>query len=151
MRTVQDLIKNKGGEGVWTISPGATVYEAIQLMANKNIGALLVKDGRDVVGIITERDYTRKIVLLGRSSATTPVSEVMTRNVVYVEPTETVENCMALMTYSRFRHLPVIQGRKLIGLISIGDVVKAMIDDKEFIIDELVKYVTGRPLLTTSV
>jgi CBS domain-containing protein len=142
MYTVRQLLQVKGNH-VWSISPSATVYEALELMARNNIGALLVLEGDKLVGIFTERDYARKVVLQGRSSRTTRIAELMTRDVLYIGPDDTIENCMALMTDKRTRHLPVIEDGKLIGIISIGDVVKEIISDREFTIHELERYITG--------
>ena len=142
MYTVRHLLHEKGTQ-VWSITPSGTVYEALQLMADKNIGALLVLDRGDVQGIFTERDYARKVILQGRSSKTTTVGELMTREVLYVGPDDTIENCMAIMTDKRLRHLLVIEDGKLIGIVSIGDVVKAIISDREFTIRELERYITG--------
>ncbi len=142
MNIVRDLLQTKSDQ-VWTISPQATVYAALELMAAKNIGAIVVTENDRVVGIFSERDYARKVILLGRTSKTTPVSELMTRDVLYVSQTDTIENCMALMTNKHLRHLPVIEAGKLVGLVSIGDVVKAVISDHEFTIRELEHYITG--------
>jgi CBS domain-containing protein len=142
MYTVRQLLQVKGNL-VWTIAPKATVYEALQLMAEKNVGALVVVQSGQVVGIFSERDYARKGILQGRSSKTSTIGEVMTREVLYVEPDATIEDCMALMTDKRTRHLPVLEDGQLIGLISIGDVVKEIISDREFTIQQLERYVTG--------
>lgn len=121
------------------------MYEALQLMANKNIGAVLVVDKGNLVGIMSERDYARKVILHGKSSKDIRVREIMTEKVFYVRPEQTVEDCMALMTNRRIRHLPVIDDDRLIGVISIGDVVKAIIDHQEFMITQLENYIMGRP------
>ena len=142
MYTVRHLLQEKGNQ-IWSIAPTATVYDALQLMAGKNIGALLVLDRGNVMGIFTERDYARKVVLQGRSSKTTTVSELMTRDVLYVNPDDSIENCMAIMTDKRLRHLLVMENGKLVGIVSIGDVVKAIISDREFTIRELERYITG--------
>ena len=142
MYTVRHLLEEKGHQ-VWSIAPRATVYEALQLMADKNVGALLVIEGGDVAGMFTERDYARKVALQGRSSKTTAVGELMTHDVLYVSPDDTIENCMAIMTDKRLRHLVVMDGEKLAGIVSIGDVVKAIISDREFTIRELERYITG--------
>ena len=142
MYTVRQLLQQKGND-VWSIGPHATVYEALQLMAEKNIGALLVMDKNKVVGIFTERDYARKVVLQGRSSKNTLVGELETVDVLYVNPDDSIENCMAIMTEKRLRHLPVVEKGKLVGLVSIGDIVKAVISDREFTIRELERYITG--------
>jgi CBS domain-containing protein len=142
MRTVRDILETKGHD-VWSIEPSALVYDAMKLMADKEIGALLVLEGAKLVGIVSERDYARKIILQGRSSLTTQVSEIMTSRVVYVEPERNIEECMALMTDKRIRHLPVVQTGQLCGIISIGDLVKAIIAEQQFIIQQLERYITG--------
>jgi CBS domain-containing protein len=142
MYTVRHLLQEKGNR-VWTISPQATVYEALQLMAQQNLGALIVTDNDEVVGIFSERDYARKVILHGRASKTAFISELMTADVLYVGPDDTMENCMALMTTHRTRHLPVLENGKLAGLVSIGDVVKAVISAHEFTIRELERYIHG--------
>ncbi len=142
MYTVRHLLQEKGNQ-VWSIAPVASVYEALQLMAEKNIGAVLVLDGGQVEGIFTERDYARKVVLKGRSSRTTMVRELMTPDVLYVSPDDTIENCMAIMTDKRLRHLLVLDQGQVSGIVSIGDVVKAIISDREFTIRELERYITG--------
>lgn len=142
MGTVRQLLEEKG-RNVWTIGPDASVYDAVALMAEKEIGALpVVQDGR-LVGLISERDYARKVILKGRASKDTPVRDIMTTRVVYARPEQTVEECMAVITDQRVRHLPVLENGRLIGLISIGDLVKAIIDEQQFIIDQLVHYITS--------
>lgn len=141
-RTVNNLLKEKGRD-VWTVGPQATVYSAIEMMAAKDVGALLVVDGERVVGMLSERDYTRKIILQSRSSKATRVEEIMARPVYYVSPERTVEECMALMTRHRFRHLPVLEEGKLVGLISIGDVVKSVIEERGILIEQLERYIAG--------
>ena len=143
MKTAANILKSKPDQTVHTITPTASVFDAVKLMAEKNIGALLVMEGENVVGIITERDYARKIVLMARSSKETPVRDVMTSSVMYVRPDQTSEECMVLMTENRLRHLPVMNGDKLIGLISIGDLVKDIIFEQKFIIQQLEHYITG--------
>jgi len=143
MKTVAELLKTKPDQVVHTIAPDATVLDAVTKMAVHSIGALPVADGTRVVGIITERDYARKIILKQRASATTLVSDVMTRSVIYVQPSDTNQDCMALMTQRRLRHLPVMANDQLIGLISIGDLVKDIIAEQQFIIDQLERYITG--------
>ena len=128
---------------VWTIGPEASVYDAIAFMADKEIGALVVCEGNKVVGIITERDYARKIVLQDKSSKETLVRQIMTERVIYVNPEQTIEKCMALMTEKHIRHLPVLDGGSLYGIVSIGDVVRILISEKDFIIDQFTKYVSG--------
>ena len=119
------------------------MYEAIELMAEKVVGALLVMEGSNVVGVISERDYARKVILKGRSSKETRISEIMTTRVIYVRPDHTLEECMALMTEKRIRHLPVLDAGNLIGVLSIGDLVKAIIAEQKFIIDQLTHYISG--------
>jgi CBS domain-containing protein len=131
------------GRDVWTVDLDATVFEALSRMAEKEIGALMVLDGPRLVGIISERDYARKIVLLGRTSPNTLVKEIMTSHVVYTHLEQSIEECMALVTEKRIRHLPVIDGGKLVGVISIGDLVKSIISDQKFIIEQLVRYITS--------
>jgi len=143
MKTVMQLLQTKG-QDIWSITPDALVIDALKLMAEKRVGALLVLEAGQVVGIISERDYARKVSLLGKSSKTTPVREIMTQRVVYVRPEQTIEDCMALMTDKRIRHLPVLDHDQLIGVISIGDVVKAVISEQEFIIAQLENYIIGR-------
>ena len=143
MKTAANILKSKPDQTVHAITPTASVFDAVKLMAEKNIGALLVMEGEKVVGIITERDYARKIVLMARSSKETPVRDVMTSSVMYVRPDQTSEECMVLMTENRLRHLPVMNGDKLIGLISIGDLVKDIISAQKFIIQQLEHYIAG--------
>jgi CBS domain-containing protein len=143
MKTVGQLLQIKGNQ-VWSISPDALVIDALKLMAERGIGALIVLDAGQVVGIISERDYARKVSLLGKSSKTTPVSEIMTEKVVYVRPEQTMADCMALMTSKRIRHLPVMEHDQLSGVISIGDVVKEVISEQEFMIEQLENYIIGR-------
>jgi CBS domain-containing protein len=143
MKTVQSLLQVKGN-AVWTIAPNASVFEALKLMADKNVGALLVLEGGELAGVISERDYARKVVLRGRSSVDTPVRDIMTADVISVRPDQTVEECMALMTDRRIRHLPVVADGRLIGVISIGDVVKSIITDQGFMIEQLTSYIVGR-------
>ena len=143
MMTVRQLLERKGTE-IWSIAPDASVFDAIQLMAEKGIGALLVIDKGELVGIISERDYARKVILKGRSSKQTPVQDIMTEKVLYVPPSRSLEECMALMTERRIRHLPVIDEGRLAGVFSVGDVIKAMISEQEFIIEQLESYIKGR-------
>ena len=140
MKSLKQLIAAKGGQ-VHSIRPDATVFEALQLMAQKDIGALLVMDGSRVAGIMSERAYARKVILQGRSSQDIPVREIMTPEVVKVDPSRTVEECMGLMTQRRIRHLPVCEGDTLIGLVSIGDLVKEVIAEQEQTIKQLESYI----------
>jgi CBS domain-containing protein len=143
MTTAAQILGLKPDRSVYTTSPGATVYDAIKLMAEKGIGALLVMEGEKVVGIVTERDYARKIVLMARSSKDTPVRDIMTSQVRYVRPDQTSNECMVLMTEAHLRHLPVMDKGKLIGLLSIGDLVKDVISEQKFIIHQLEQYIAG--------
>ena len=133
------------GSAVWSIAPDSMVFDAIQLMADKNVGALPVVDNGQLVGMISERDYTRKISLKGKSSKQTPVREIMTEEVVTVNTGDTISACMRVMTDSRIRHLPVMEGKKMIGLISLGDLVKWVISAQTATIEALEKYITGNP------
>jgi len=142
MDTVRHLLQEKGHQ-YHAIAPDAMVYEALRLMSEKEIGALLVLERGRLVGIISERDYARKVILKGKSSLDTPVREVMTGKVVFVRPENTLEECMALMTDKRVRHLPVLEGDQILGVISIGDLVKATIAHKDFVIRQLENYITG--------
>ena len=141
--TIRQLLERKSKE-VFSIAPDALVYDAVKLMAEKGVGALLVVDKDDVVGILSERDYARKVVLKGRSSRETPVRDIMTEKVLYVKPERTLEECMAIMTEKRIRHLPVMENDRLIGVFSSGDVIKAMVSEREFIIEQLESYIKGR-------
>jgi CBS domain-containing protein len=143
MESVAQILRSKPDQTVYTISPTASVFDAVKLMAEKNIGALVVTEGDRIVGIITERDYARKIVLMARSSRDTPVRDIMTSQPMYVRPDQRSEECMVLMTEKRLRHLLVMDGNKLIGLISIGDLVKEIISQQKFIIRQLEHYITG--------
>jgi CBS domain-containing protein len=144
MATVKQVLQRKG-HAVWATTPNAVVYDALKVMAEKEVGALVVLEAGKIVGVISERDYARKVVLKGKSSKDTPVREIMTTRVLYVRPDETVEECMALMTQKRVRHLPVLEGGELVGMVSIGDVVKAVIDEKDFMIQQLEQYISGAP------
>ena len=138
---VEDVLKDKGSE-IFAISPESTVYQAVDEMNIKGVGALLVMHAGIIQGIISERDYARKIILKGKSSKNTLVQEVMTRNPIYASPKQNVHECMQLMTEKRIRHLPVKEGESLLGLISIGDLVKAVIKEQQFQIDQLKQYIT---------
>ncbi len=142
MSTVRELLKDKP-ENVWTVSPRDSVYKALQLMADKNVGAVLVVENEKLVGIFTERDYARKVILKAKASKDSSVGELMTEAVLYVRPEQKVEDCMALMTEKRVRHLPVLENERLIGVISIGDVVRKRISEHEFLIHQLENYITG--------
>ena len=144
MATVRDMLKTKGFE-VWSVAPDTSVYDALKLMAEKNIGAVLVMESDTLRGIVSERDYARKVILLGKSSVETPASEIMTEQLMCVGPEDSAEQVMGLITEKRIRHLPVLEDGELIGLISIGDVVKTTIAQKEFIIEQLEEYIKGAP------
>ena len=140
---VAQVLKSKPDQSVYTTTPTASVFDAITLMAEKNVGGLVVMEGERVVGIITERDYARKIALKGRLSTETPVRDIMTSPVTHVRPDQTSKECMAVMTEKRLRHLPVIDRGKLIGLVSIGDLVKDIISQQKFVIQQLEHYIHG--------
>ncbi len=140
MNTVKEILESKGWE-VWAVGPEASAYEALEIMADKDVGALMVVDGGRPVGIFSERDYARKVILKGKSSKNTPVRELMTGELVFVNPESTVNECMALMTERRARHLPVIERGMLRGVVSIGDVVKEVISNQDFKIREMEKYI----------
>lgn len=140
---VRDLLESKGRE-VWTISPEVTVFEALEQMAARNVGALVVVEEDAVVGVFSERDYARKIILKDRTSRSTPVREIMSKKVLFVQPDQSVAECMALMTEKHNRHLPVLDGQRLVGIISIGDVVQSIISDQAFTIDQLERYISGQ-------
>jgi len=142
MKTVKQILQSKTrGVGILSISPDATVYDALKLMAEKEVGALLVMEADKVVGIISERDYARKVILHGKSSKEIHVSDIMTSKIVYVNTAQTVDECMALMTDKRVRHLPVYEGDRLVGVVSIGDLVKEAISEREYIIKQLESYI----------
>ena len=143
MKTVRDILRVKGSD-IFTTTPDATVYDALQQMADKNIGSLLVLEEQRIVGLISERDYSRKTILKGRFSKETAVREIMTTDVITVGPAQDLEACMELFTDKHVRHLPVIENDEVIGIVSIGDVVKGVIDDKEFLIREQEKYIKGK-------
>jgi len=141
-KNVRMILDSKSPD-VWSVSPDTPVFEALSLMAEKGIGAVLVLDNEEVVGIMSERDYARKIVLKGKSSAQTPVSEIMTQNVIYVEPSQPIEEIMALMVGKHIRHLPVLEDKKLVGIISISDVVRELISEQKLLIEQLESYIRG--------
>ena len=142
MTTVRRVLEQKSPT-LWTIAPGATVFDAIAKMAEKNVGSLVVMDGEKLIGIITERLYARRVALKGKTSPNTLVEDIMSRNVICVRPEQSVDESMALMTGKRFRYLAVLEGGKVLGIVSIGDLVKSIIDDQKFVIDQLAHYVQG--------
>lgn len=142
MLTVRQLLQRKGHD-VWSVTPDTSVYEAVREMSDRNVGALMVCKGVELVGIVSERDIARKTILDELLSRDTLVREIMTENVRYVQPDNSIEDCMALMTDKRIRHLPVLEGDRLVGIVSIGDVVKATINEKENLIQQLETYITG--------
>ncbi|MEP7038868.1 MAG: CBS domain-containing protein [Acidobacteriota bacterium] len=142
MKLVKHILDSKENV-IWHITPDKSVLDAIKLMAEKKIGALLVMENEKLVGIISERDYARKVILQGKSSKQTPVSEIMTANVHRILPEQTVEDCMEIMTEKRFRHLPVLEGEKVVGVLSIGDLVKAIIAEQQFTIEQLESYIAS--------
>jgi CBS domain-containing protein len=143
--TIRDVLKRKG-QDVWSIAPESSVYQAIEMMAERHVGALLVITNERLIGIISERDYARKVVLKGRSSKETRIDEIMTSPVIFVEPHRGVEDCMKLMTDNRIRHLPVIEDQKVVGVVSIGDLVNWIISAQDHTIQQLQNYITGKTL-----
>ena len=142
MRRVKEILAVKGDD-IWSIGPDASVYDAIHLLAEKEVGALLVMQGDDLVGVISERDYARQIILKGKSSRETKVSEIMTQEVITSEPSNDIGECMAMMTAKRIRHLPVIDGGKVVGVLSIGDLIRAVIAEQQSTIVDLEKYISS--------
>ena len=142
MKTVYEILQRKGRD-VWSVKPNDSIYEALSLMNEKNVGAVLVRESGKLVGIFSERDYARKVVLKGKSSRETPVKDAMTNRIACVRSDQKIEECMALMTEKHIRHLPVIENDQLSGIISIGDVVRAKISEQRFIIEQLENYITG--------
>lgn len=142
MKTVRQLLRTKGTDVFW-IPPQATVLDAIKLMAEREIGALIVTEDDSVVGILSERDYARKVLLKGRSSRDTPIRDIMTTNVIFAEPDQDVDHCMTVMTEKRVRHLPVLEEGRLIGIVSIGDLVKSIISEQQETIEQLENYIRG--------
>ena len=143
MKTIKHIMRLKGKE-IWTTAPNATVFEALKVMAEKEIGAMPVLDGKKLVGIFSERDYARKVILKGKSSKNMPVSEIMSTNLIIITPDQTTEQGLALMTAKHVRHLPVIHEQKLVGFISIGDLVKSIIDEQNLVIDKLGQYINEK-------
>ncbi len=142
MTTIKQILDSKGHD-VLTVRPGDTVLQALELMASKNVGAVIVTENDAPVGIFTERDYARNVILKGRSSSNTPIRDIMVPDVIFVKPEQTVDECMAIMSEKRFRHLPVMQDGKLAGIVSIGDLVKTIIDEQAFTIQQLQGYIGG--------
>lgn len=142
MTTVRNVLQVKGYE-IWSITPETLVFDALKVMAEKNVGALLVMEDKKLVGVFSERDYARKIVLKGESSHTSIVKNIMTSDVITVRPEQSIDECMALMTGKHIRHLPVVENQNVVGLISIGDIVKAIISEHEYTIKQLENYITG--------
>ena len=143
MKTVNDILIDKGSQ-IWSVTPDTKVYDALQLMADKNIGAVLVIEKERIEGIFSERDYARKVALEGKSSRELPVKEIMSPKVLFITTKRNAEECMALMIDKKIRHLPVYENEELKGVISIGDVVKAVLDDKKYTIKQLEQYITNR-------
>lgn len=142
MQSIEQLLETKGKD-IWSIGPDAFVYDAIEMMDKKGVGALLVMDDGDLVGVISERDYARKVILKGRSSRETPIREIMTKDVVCGRLDQKIEACMRVMTEKRIRHLPIIREGRLVGVVSLGDLVKAVIAEQETVIEQLEHYITG--------
>jgi CBS domain-containing protein len=141
MASIKQVLQGKGHD-VWSIGPEASVLDALTMMAEKEVGALAVTDADKLVGVVTERDYARKVVLQGRSSESTKIKEIMTSRVAYTRPEQSVEECMAVMTDKRIRHLPVMDGERLLGMISIGDLVKSIIEEQQQVIEQLEQYIS---------
>jgi len=144
METIRQIIEKKGNQ-IYSVSPETTVYDTLKLMADKNIGAVLVLEEGKLVGIMSERDYARKVVLKGKFSKEIPVNEIMSPNVICIDPDQTINNTKAVMIQKRIRHLPVMEDDKLVGIISIGDVVNAVLEENSFMIDQLATYIKGVP------
>jgi len=144
METIRQILNKKGNQ-VYSVKPETTVYDTLTLMADKNIGAVVVLNDGKLCGIMSERDYARKVVLKGKISKEIPVNEIMSSNVICIEPNQTINNTQAVMIQKRIRHLPVMENDKLIGIVSIGDVVDAVLEEKTFIIDQLATYIKGVP------
>lgn len=142
MKKIKELLQSKGGD-IWSVAPDTSVLDAIKMMAEKGIGAVMVLENGKPVGIISERDYARKVILMGRSSQDTRVSEIMSSPLIYTDVDQTVEDCMSLMTDHRIRHLPVLDKEELVGVISIGDLVKTIIDEQKFMIKQLETYIAS--------
>jgi CBS domain-containing protein len=144
METIRQILSKKGNQ-IYSVTPETTVYDTLMLMADKNIGAVLVLEEGKLVGIMSERDYARKVVLKGKFSKEIPVHEIMSSNVIFIDPDQTIINTKAVMIQKRIRHLPVMENDKLVGIISIGDVVNAVLEENSFMIDQLATYIKGVP------
>jgi CBS domain-containing protein len=142
MQSIEQLLESKGRD-IWSIGPDASVFDAIEMMDEKGVGALLVMNDGDLVGVISERDYARKVILKGRSSRKTPIKQIMTTDVVCAQANQNIEACMAVMTEKRIRHLPITRDGQLVGVVSLGDLVKAVIADQEAVIEQLEHYISG--------
>ena len=142
MTTIAQLLNAKGDQ-IWSVEPKATIFEALEIMSEKEIGALLVMEDGKLTGIFSERDYARKVILKGKSSKETPVGELMTKKVFYMDPQKTINDCMAMMTAKRIRHVPVIKDNQVMGIVTIGDVVNQIISEQEVTINHLENYITG--------
>ena len=142
MTTIAQLLNIKGDQ-IWSVDPKATIFEALEIMSEKEIGALLVMEDGKLTGIFSERDYARKVILKGKSSKETPVGELMTKKVFYIDPQKTTNDCMAMMTAKRIRHVPVIEDNQVMGIVTIGDVVNQIISEQEVTINHLENYITG--------
>ena len=142
MTTIAQLLNAKGNQ-IWSVEPKATIFEALEIMSEKEIGALLVMEDGKLTGIFSERDYARKVILKGKSSKETPVGELMTKKVFYIDPQKTTNDCMAMMTAKRIRHVPVIEDNQVVGIVTIGDVVNQIISEQEVTINHLENYITG--------
>jgi CBS domain-containing protein len=141
MKTIRQLLETKPHQDIYSVTPHSTVFQALQVMADKDIGAVLVMSGVQLLGILSERDYARKVVLQGKASATTPVAEIMTSRVIYVRPDQSTDEAMAIMNERRFRHLPVVERDRVVGVISVTDLVRDAMSEKEFIIQQLENYI----------
>lgn len=147
MKTIRQILKGKGRK-IWTITPGTPVYDALKLMAEKDIGALMVVEGKNLVGVFSERDYARKVILKGKSSKNVKIGEIMSSPPIFIEPDYVIEQGLALMSAKHVRHLPVMENKRLIGVVTIGDLVKALIDEQKVVIDHLEKYIVSKTSIT---
>jgi CBS domain-containing protein len=147
MKTIRQILKGKGRK-IWTIAPGTPVYDALKLMAEKDIGALMVVEGKALVGVFSERDYARKVILKGKSSKNVKIQEIMSSPPIFIEPDYVIEQGLALMSAKHVRHLPVMENNRLIGVVTIGDLVKALIDEQKVVIDHLEKYIVSKTSIT---